>query len=107
MFAANAYSIRQAADSEATALRELSELDSRRAPAGTILFGEIDGRVVAALSVEHGDVVADPFARTAQLVAMMRLRANALRAHRATPSVRDRLRAGIRVRQAAPSPTAA
>ena len=107
MFATNAYSIRQATHAEAAALRELSELDSRRAPEGTILLGEIGGRVVAALSIEHGDLVADPFARTAQLVAMMRLRANSLRAYRETPSVRDRVRAGVRLSKAGTAPLAA
>jgi hypothetical protein len=53
----------------------LAQLDSQREPSGTLLVAESRGRVVVALSLEAGDVIADPFVRTAELVEILRLRA--------------------------------
>ena len=107
MFAANTYVIRKAAESDAEAIRRLSELDSRKAPTGYVLIGEIEARPAVAISVEDGHVVADPFAPTAQLTAMVRMRANALRAYWQTPSVSKRVRAGVRLHRPASAAPAA
>ena len=92
MFAANTYVIRHHAGAD-----RLAELDSQRPLTGPALVGEIDGRPAAAISLDDGRVVADPFQHTAQLVALLRMRARALTAAGREPSVRERLRAAVRI----------
>ena len=101
MFASNAYVIRHARPSDQPALRTLAQLDSQPALDGRILIGEIGGRPAAAVSLADGRAVADPFQRTAQLTPLLRLRARALAAAEQVPSLRARIRAGVRVPQAA------
>jgi hypothetical protein len=67
------------------ALRILAELDSRQLPAGPLLIAEVDGRVEAALGLQDGEAIADPFRRTAHLVELLRVRAAELAA-RPTPA---------------------
>jgi hypothetical protein len=96
MFAPNTYVIRKATDADAAALHLLRVLDSAPPLEGDdVLIGEIAGQPAAALSVSSGRVIADPFEPTAHLVTHMRLRASALTAAKRTPSLRDRIRAGI------------
>jgi hypothetical protein len=67
--------IRPATAADHAALVRLAQLDSRRLPAGPHLLAELDGRPVAALARAGGAVVADPFTRTADIVALLRERA--------------------------------
>jgi hypothetical protein len=62
-----------------------------------VLIGEINGAPAAALSLADGRAIGDPFRPTAQLRRHLRVRAAAYTAHERTPSLRDRLRAGVRV----------
>lgn len=106
MFGGNVYVIRLARDEDEPALRRLAELDSARPIRGRALIGEIDGRAAAALSIEDGRVIADPFRSTSHLAVQLRLRASSLKAHERTPSVADRVRAVIRVQPAhSPAPS--
>src|SRR3954453_6239560 len=57
--------IRAARGSDGPALRRLAALDSREVPTGDVLLAETDDELVAALSVDTGERVADPFRRTA------------------------------------------
>jgi hypothetical protein len=98
MFAANTHKLRIATESDADALRRLAELDSRRPLAGRVLIAEIAGSPAAALSLDDDRVIADPFRRTDHLVACLRIRAGAIRAHEATPSLSERMRAALRPR---------
>jgi len=59
-------------------LREVAELDSAMLPSAPLLVGERDGRAVAALSLSDGAVIADPFVASADVVALLRLRARQL-----------------------------
>jgi hypothetical protein len=68
-------SIRIATLADAKALVRLAALDSAAVPDGAVLLAECDGVTAAALALETGSVVADPFQRTEELVAMLRLRA--------------------------------
>jgi hypothetical protein len=97
MFAANTYVIRHVIGAE-----RLAELDSQRPLTGPALVGEIEGRPAAAISLDDGRVVADPFQHTAQLVAQLRMRARGLHEYERTPALRDRLRNGVRVRRLQP-----
>jgi hypothetical protein len=71
--------IRAARGSDGPALRRLAELDSRPVPAGDLLVAETGDEVVAALSVDTGARVADPFRRTADVVDLLEYRARRLR----------------------------
>ncbi len=53
------------------------------------------GRVVAALSLADGAVAADPFVRTADAVALLRMRARQERVRSARSRRRFRMRAGL------------
>ena len=70
--------IRAARGSDGPALRRLAELDSRPVPAGELLVAETGDEVVAALSVDTGARVADPFRRTADVVDLLAYRAKGL-----------------------------
>jgi hypothetical protein len=70
--------LRYAAAADTERLRHLAELDSARAPAGPTLVAEIDGRIRAALPLDGGAPIADPFHRGAELVELLRLRATQL-----------------------------
>ena len=52
---------------------------------GDVLLAVADGRAVAAMSVADGRVAADPFARTGEAVALLRLRAQQARRRSGAP----------------------
>jgi hypothetical protein len=72
--------IRPATAADAGALIRLSALDSRPVPHGDVLLAIVDGEPVAAVEVQTGAVVADPFMPTADLVDPLHLRASRLQA---------------------------
>ena len=66
--------IRQASSTDAFALRRLAALDDAAALRGEVLLAEQSGDIRAALSLENGRAIANPFAPTAELVEMLRTR---------------------------------
>jgi hypothetical protein len=58
----------------------LAELDSHPVPSGPALVAELDGELVAALPLDGGEAIADPFRRSAEVVALLQLRARQIRA---------------------------
>lgn len=100
MTSTDALTIRRAGARDAAAVDRLAALDSSRAPRGELLVAELDGRAVAALSLADGHVVADPFAHTADVVELLRVRARAARPRRG----RRRLVALARRSVASPEP---
>lgn len=68
-------SIREAQASDMPALLRLAELDSRPLPAGRLVIAEAGGRIVAAIGTRSGALLADPFVPTAEVAALLRLRA--------------------------------
>jgi hypothetical protein len=56
----------------------LAQLDSKRALEGHLLGASVGGRLVAAISIESGESVADPFVPSAHARAMLKLRASQL-----------------------------
>jgi len=96
MFAANAYKIRHASAEDVYALQRLASLDSQEPIHLPALVGEIDDRIVAAVSLIDQRLVADPFEWTGHMTPMLLLRARVIHALHATPSVRDRLVAALR-----------
>jgi len=65
--------IRQATSADEFALRRLAALDDAPALRGEVLLAEHAGDVRAALSLENGRSIANPFAPTAKLVDMLRV----------------------------------
>jgi hypothetical protein len=61
------------------AVHELEALEGRTLPAGEHLIAELGGVPVAAIALADGSVVADPFERTAAIVALLQVRARQLR----------------------------
>lgn len=68
-------SIRLARDDDAPALRRLAALDSASPLRGPTLLAEVAGELRAARSLGDGRTVADPFFPSADLVALLELRA--------------------------------
>src|SRR5687768_6621630 len=98
MLSSNAYVIRFATPGEIRALGPSAGAEDRPA-----LVGEIAGRPAAALLAD-GRMVSNPLLATPLLRSYVRMRAEALRAHVRTPSVSDRLRAGVPVATVSASP---
>jgi hypothetical protein len=66
--------IRAARPEDAQALRRLAQLEGARPLTGQVLVAELDGDPVAALSVETGATVSDPFRPSAEAVELLRQR---------------------------------
>ena len=71
--------LRLAQADEGRVVRRLAALDDAPALEGQALLALIDGEAVAALSLEDGRVVSNPFVRTHDAVALLRLRAEHLK----------------------------
>ena len=71
--------IRPATRADRPAVASLAELDSARVPRGRVLLAEFRGRVVAAISLEGGELFADPFVSTADVVKDLRAKAAEVR----------------------------
>jgi hypothetical protein len=82
--------VRLATANDGPALVRVADLDSALMPSTPLLVGERGERVVAAVSLRDGAVIADPFAPTADVVALLRLRARQM-GHRERPARRLRL----------------
>ena len=67
--------IRQATFGDRATILRLAALDSAPPPHGLVLFAEVAGDARAAIEVETGRVVADPFRRTAEVVQLLTIRA--------------------------------
>jgi hypothetical protein len=76
---------------DAGAIERLAQLECVPEPDSRCVVAEIDGKVVAALPLHGGDVMADPFRPTAHLIPLLELRAKQL----AGPGPQQR-RSGLR-----------
>ncbi len=81
--------IRLAVPADVEEIDRLAELDSRRAPRGAVLVAEVGGELWAAVSVDDGHGVADPFRPTGEQVALLTARARQLRRRTARIPTRD------------------
>jgi hypothetical protein len=72
--------IRRAVADDGLSLVRLAGLDSKRLPTGSFLMAEVNGEPWAAVELESGEVLADPFHPTADLAEMLLLRAARIRA---------------------------
>jgi len=71
--------VRVFAERDIDGIRRLAALDARPVPTGGVLVGELEGELVAALPLDGGQALADPFKPTTDIVALLRLRARQLR----------------------------
>jgi len=71
--------VRSAVASDLSELARLAALDSATPPRGPALIAEADSRLIAALPLGSGRPIADPFEPTAEIVALLQLRAQQLR----------------------------
>jgi hypothetical protein len=88
--------VRAATLRDGEAVRVLAALEGVAMPRGRLLVAEVGQEVVAALPLDGGRALADPFRPTAQLVELLQLRAKQLRAQSRTsrlPRLRGVLRA--------------
>ena len=83
--------IRSSTDRDASALARLAALDSAPPVRGQALVAEVDGELRAALPLTGGAPIADPFAETAHLVALLGAHAAALGAAGPAPAGRRHL----------------
>ena len=70
--------IRRATAADAFAVRRLAALDSAFPPTGDVLLAEMGDELWAALSIDTGTAVADPFRPSRDLVELLRFRAGRL-----------------------------
>ena len=71
--------IRRASADDTFALKRLAAVDSAAPPTGEVLLAEMGDELWAAVSVETGAAIADPFRPSADLVALLRFRARRVR----------------------------
>jgi hypothetical protein len=88
---AAAITIRTLGDEDGGRAAWLAQLDSARVPEGALLGVEVEGRLLAAISLATGEVIADPFSRTAELRALLELRAAQVRRRQQPARGRRRL----------------
>jgi len=74
--------VRLDAPGDGREIAHIADLDSSVLPAPPLLVGERDGQIVAALSLRDGKTVANPYVPTADVVALLALRARQLRRDR-------------------------
>ncbi len=72
---ADAITIRHSTERDLADIRRLAALDEAHAPEGDSLLAFVGGELWAAVPLERGEAVADPFHRTAELVDLLRVRA--------------------------------
>jgi hypothetical protein len=71
--------IRHSTPGDQSAIERLAVLDGREPPAGSTLLAFAAGELRAALPLVAGEALADPFHPTAELVELLRRRADARR----------------------------
>jgi hypothetical protein len=84
--------IRAARRDDTAAVAALAVLDDKLPPVGGALVAEVDGELAAVLPLGGGTPIADPFRRTAHLIALLVARADHL--DRERRERRDRRRLG-------------
>ena len=78
--AAESITIRPLREGDAPAVRQLAELDARPVPPGPLLLAEVEGEIEAAVALDGGETIANPFAASEEAVTLLRVRLEQLRA---------------------------
>jgi hypothetical protein len=90
--------VRHAVSSDRSELDRLAALDSAKPPRGPALVALADSRMIAALPLGSGRPIADPFEPSAEVVALLELRARQMAAAPGRRSWTERLRSLTRPR---------
>jgi hypothetical protein len=72
--------IRPLREEDVPAVELLAELEERVVPSGPLLLAEVEGTVEAAIGLEGGETVANPFSESEAAVSLLHVRAAQLRA---------------------------
>jgi hypothetical protein len=83
--------LRRSTAEDEPALARLARLDSAPRPRGDMLVAEVEDQIVAAVPLDGGPAIADPFLPTADIVEILRARAERLAPQR-RPAHRPRFR---------------
>ena len=86
----NPLTIRRASAADTPSLARLAALDSATSLTGDVLLAEIGGEPWAALEVDTGATIADPFRPSADLVELLRLHAKRMSRELGRPTRRLR-----------------
>jgi len=78
--APHAITIRPVQRDDADAVKRLAGLDERPVPRGPLLVAEVEGVLEAAIGLEGGDTIANPFTESKAAVTLLHVRAVQLRA---------------------------
>jgi hypothetical protein len=73
-----ALTIRRATAADTFAIRRLAAIDSAAPPTGDVLLAEMGHELWAAVAIESGAAIADPFRPSGDLVDLLRFRAGRL-----------------------------
>jgi hypothetical protein len=79
------FTIRRASTNDTGAIFRLAALDSALPPTGELLLAEVEGELWAAVDIDSGAAIADPFRPSGDLVELLRFRAERLRRELAEP----------------------
>ena len=71
--------IRDSRPEDGLELTQLADLDSHTPPAGRVIVAEAAGKIRAAMAVDDGTLIADPFVATSSLEDLLRLRVTQIR----------------------------
>ena len=72
--------IRPVREGDVPAVELLAELEGRPIPPGPLLLAEVEGAIEAAIGLEGGETVANPFSESEAAVSLLDVRAAQLRA---------------------------
>lgn len=86
----NTLIIRTASSFDRDALTNLAALDETRLPAGEMLVATVDGELTAAVAIDSGEAIADPFRPTADAIALLRAQARRIRVEPGRRPLADR-----------------
>jgi hypothetical protein len=82
---AQVLALRLARAADEDPLKRLAELDEQPELSGEVLLACLSGQLIAAISIDEGRVIADPFVATSDAVSLLELRAQQLVAQAVRP----------------------
>ena len=77
--------IRPARAADVGQLARLAEISERRLPAGLVLVAEVESKIIAAVPVEGGSLLSDLWQPTGDVVQLLELRSEQIRAAKGRP----------------------
>jgi hypothetical protein len=85
------FTIRRAVSADSSAVARLAALDSASLPTGELLLAEVGDELWAAVEIDSGVAIADPFRPSGDLVELLDFRAARMRRELGEPARRLRL----------------